>query len=381
MKVIEKLKKGAKKAETASWRGLAPVGNWANKQSRRVGGSEFWPVGLDKECEKAGNILRSFALDSASMILPEGGKKSSSDDASATNKRKQKNERATRQVPAAVLHQARGVAIFTVFRTGFGFSGAGGSGVVVSRLPNGSWSGPSGLLIHTAGVGYTIGLDVYDVVLVLRTEDAVKAFAHPRVSVGADFAITAGPIGSAAQLDVGVTDKSKPVFSYVKSKGMYAGVAIEGTIILKRDDENRRFYNADVSATQILSGDGRTFPPPTGARPLLATLYSAEGKIEVMGTTDIPSGKTTDDLRDFDEDQKLLTANTSVARGSVATDVPIGGVLNSEGKRRLPPMPAALDAEAAIAASSSTARAAPFVPSIGPPQSADEALALPPSYT
>ena len=116
-----------------------------------------------------------------------------------------------------MLEDAQGLAIMTVFRTGFGWSAASGSGVVIARDTPTSWGPPSGVLVHTIGFGAVIGIDVYDVVLVLRTKKAVEAFCNPKVSLGADIAIAAGPVGSGFDLDI--DRRATPVFSYVKSKG------------------------------------------------------------------------------------------------------------------------------------------------------------------
>ncbi|KAF8315716.1 hypothetical protein DL93DRAFT_2078979 [Clavulina sp. PMI_390] len=127
---------------------------------------------------------------------------------------------------AQLIRNAQGLAIFTAFRTGLGFSGAGGSGVVLSRDSEGNWGPPSGLLIHTIGFGFLAGADVYDVVLILRTRKAVKAFSNPKVSLGAEVSVAAGPLGAGAVLDSGI--EASPVLSYVKSKGLYGGAQVDG---------------------------------------------------------------------------------------------------------------------------------------------------------
>ena len=116
---------------------------------------------------------------------------------------------------------------------------------MISRLPDGSWSPPSGILIHTIGYGFLIGLDIYDVVLVLRNRKAVDAFKHPKISLGGELSVACGPVGNGAQLDTSVN--SAPCWSYTKSKGLYAGLQLDGTAVLKRDDENHRFYKSSRS--------------------------------------------------------------------------------------------------------------------------------------
>lgn len=191
--------------------------------------------------------------------------------------------------------------LLLLFRGGIGFSGAGGSGVVLAKKPDGSWSPPSGILIHTLGWGLLIGLDIYDVVLIIRTPRALEAFLNPKVSIGGELSVTAGPVGNGATVDSGV--EASPCWSYTKSKGAYAGLQLDGTIMLKRDDANTRFYGSEISVQDIFAGKPIT---PSAAKPLLQTLYTAEGRLEVMGTDQIPQGLAPGDTEFTEEEKKEL---------------------------------------------------------------------------
>ena len=105
------------------------------------------------------------------------------------------------KIPSKVIAQAQGLAIFTMVRAGFHFTGESGSGIVVSRLPDGSWSPPSGIQVHSVGAGFVMGLDLYDCVVVLNTRAALRAFTKTKISLGSDLAITAGPWGAGGALD------------------------------------------------------------------------------------------------------------------------------------------------------------------------------------
>lgn len=167
-----------------------------------------------------------------------------------------------------------GIAIFTVFRTGMGWSAASGSGVVLARLPDGSWSAPSGILLHTLGVGFLIGADIYDVVLILRTQRAVESFTNPKVSLGAELSIAAGPLGNGAMLESGI--ERSPAWSYTKSKGFYAGIQLDGNIVIERNDENARFYGRKgIKAKDILSGN---IHRPHECDQLIRTIERASGE-------------------------------------------------------------------------------------------------------
>ena len=105
-------------------------------------------------------------------------------------------------IPRRVLRQARGIAIVDIIKGGFVISGRGGVGVVVARTSDG-WSGPDAIATGGAGFGFQIGAEVTEFVLVLNTEDAVKAFSHGgNVSIGGDLSVAAGPVGRVAEGDV-----------------------------------------------------------------------------------------------------------------------------------------------------------------------------------
>ncbi|KAH7017995.1 uncharacterized protein B0I36DRAFT_335137 [Microdochium trichocladiopsis] len=200
------------------------------------------------------------------------------------------------KIPQSVLAQAKGIAIFTSFRTGGPqIGGAGGSGIVMVRLPDGSWSPPSGILPNNLSVGFMLGFDVYDCVCVLNTTQAVDAFTkRARFSLGGDIAMVAGPVGVGAQLDADVNFKggaatSQPVWCYVKSRGFYAGASVDGTIIIERPDANGMFYGEKkIRPEKILRGDVVARPYgtlaedgsrmwPEGAARLMDVVRDAEG--------------------------------------------------------------------------------------------------------
>lgn len=97
--------------------------------------------------------------------------------------------------------------------------------------------------------------------MILRTPAAVASFTHPRFSLGGDINVAAGPVGAGGLVEASIDSKPSPVWSYIKSKGAYAGVALEGTVIIERNDENERSYGHAVKASDVLSGAGVPRPP------------------------------------------------------------------------------------------------------------------------
>eukprot|EP00158_Paraphelidium_tribonemae_P007960 Partr_v1_DN28410_c0_g2_i1_m42098 putative SH3 domain containing, Ysc84-like 1 (S. cerevisiae) len=189
------------------------------------------PTNLSAECKKAAKTLHSF-------IKPNASKGPDS------------------IIPANIIANAKGLAIMSVIKAGFIWSGRMGSGIVVARLPDGSWSAPS--CIGTAGVGFggQIGAEMTDYVIVLNTADAVKAFSMGgNVTLGGNLSVAAGPVGRTAEA-AGAVGNSRlaAIFSYSKTKGLFAGVSLEGSVIIERKDANSDFYGRPMSAKDILGG-------------------------------------------------------------------------------------------------------------------------------
>ena len=244
----------------------APV----NKLSNKLGSEAFWPTTLDKESDKAARILRSFCKDGfyveeenhLSNGVVNAGKPSG-------------KQRVVKKIPTEVIKRAKGLAIFTTMRTGLWVSGAGGSGILVGRKEDGSWSPPSGILLHTAGLGFMVGVDIYDCVVVINTDKALEAFTKIRATVGGEISVVAGPVGVGGILETEIHKRQAPVFNYMKSRGFYAGVQIDGTVIIERGDENERFYGQKLSVAEILAGKVRH--EPYEIRTLMATIKAAQG--------------------------------------------------------------------------------------------------------
>lgn len=176
-------------------------------------------------------------------------------------------------IPPHILKNAKGLAVITVLKAGFLFSGRAGSGVIVARLPDGSWSPPSAIVTAGAGVGGQIGAELTDFVFILNSQSAVESFAQlGSVTLGTNVSIAAGPLGRNAEAAGTASLKSvSAVFSYSKTKGLFAGVSLEGSAILERREANRKFYGNNCKARNILAGQ---IEPPPACEPLMRILES-----------------------------------------------------------------------------------------------------------
>lgn len=166
-------------------------------------------------------------------------------------------------------------------RSGLWKSGSGGSGILIARKSDGRWSPPSGLLLHTAALGFVIGVDVYDCVLVINSMSDLEMFTRATITLGADVKLSVGPILSAGHIesDTRSKDTMQSVCTYVKAKGEHRAVNIDGSLVTERVAENHRFYGREVSVLEVLAGQ-----VPQVEFPELKILYevikSAEGRVD-----------------------------------------------------------------------------------------------------
>lgn len=206
------------------------------------------PSSLAAECKKCAKILESF-VDPRQAFGPE------------------------KVIPPSVLASAKGLAILTVIKAGFLGSARFGSGLVVARLPDGSWSAPSAIATGGAGFGGQIGFELTDFVFILNDASAVKTFSQAgSLTLGGNVSVAAGPVGRNAEAAGAASLRSVAgIFSYSKTKGLFAGVSLEGSAIIERKDANTKLYGRQIAAKQLLSGGER---PPPQAAPLMTILNS-----------------------------------------------------------------------------------------------------------
>ncbi|KAI8066800.1 hypothetical protein BC940DRAFT_301584 [Gongronella butleri] len=184
-------------------------------------------------------------------------------------------------IPVDVIKNCKGLAIFSVIKAGFLWSGKLGSGIVVARLPDGQWSAPSAIATGGVGFGFQVGADLSDVVLILNSAEAVEAFSKGgNVTVGGNLAVSLGPVGAGAQASAAgdfKQGKVVPMYSYTKSKGLFAGVSVEGTGLVELTKSNEGFYGRPVKAVQLLHEaiDPARLPD---AQPLYEAIQKAESR-------------------------------------------------------------------------------------------------------
>ena len=186
-------------------------------------------------------------------------------------------------IPLALIESAVGVAFLTVIKVGFIQSVKAGSGIVIARLPDGSWSAPSAIGTGGLGWGPQFGAQKTEFMFLLNSAEAVRAFSGKgNVSFGAEMGIAAGPLGGrSAGAEIRTADGAEfaPVYSYSHNKGIFAGMSMEGSVVSSREDCNAEFYNTEEGAghhpEQLLTGE-QPAAKPAEAQPLYDALNPGE---------------------------------------------------------------------------------------------------------
>lgn len=187
----------------------------------------------------------------------------------------------------SMIKNSVGLAFVRASKVVLGLSFHVGSGIVISRLEDGSWSAPSAIGMYGAGLGFQFGLEVADYIFVIQTNEALNHFRRgSNYTIGGNMGAAVGGIGreafGAASLSTkcgenegeGKSIKLAPIVAYAKSQGLYFGVSLEGSKMFVREDINHRIYRfstgRECSTDEILSG---LVPPPSDAEELYTTLH------------------------------------------------------------------------------------------------------------
>ncbi|KAL6574128.1 hypothetical protein OROHE_001670 [Orobanche hederae] len=208
-----------------------------------------WVQSMEYEIYKATNTIRGYAK--VGSLRPE------------------------KRIPEAILKDAKGLAILTVVKVGVMVTYNVGTGVVVARREDGSWSPPSAISSFGVGWGAQAGGELTDFIIVLRTNDAVKNFcSDAHMSIGAGVSAAVGIIGRTAEADMRAGPSGfASCYTYSCSKGAFIGCSLEGSLVTTRVQENCRFYGSQsISASDIVLG---SLPRP----PAASTLYRALGDL------------------------------------------------------------------------------------------------------
>ena len=171
-------------------------------------------------------------------------------------------------IPKDLFTKAECVVIIPGMKKGaMGFGGQYGRGYMICRT-KGGWSAPSGMRIEGGSVGFQIGGSSTDVILLVMSGRGVDKLLDSKFTVGADAAVAAGPLGRAASAQTDVTMHAE-MLAWSRSRGVFAGVSLQGSTLRTDGDENKELYGKDIAAKDIVRGNMKA---PAAAKELMAAL-------------------------------------------------------------------------------------------------------------
>jgi lipid-binding SYLF domain-containing protein len=241
------------------------------------------------------SLLLSTLLCMAAAVLPvssafaqDGGQ--TREDVRLINATEVLNElRATpdQNVPTWLMQRAYGVAVIPdVLKGAFLFGGRYGNGVFTVRNASGHFSNPVFITLAGGSVGWQIGATSTDVVLVFVTPRSVQNFARGKFTLGVDASVAAGPVGRQGEADAGVNAE---IYSYSRSRGLFAGVALNGTVLAFDRGSNRAFYNRQEITTDMITGGQVESSASSAQRFLAAVTAGAAGTPATVETPGAPA--------------------------------------------------------------------------------------------
>ena len=160
---------------------------------------------------------------------------------------------ADKAVPRSVMEKAEGIAVFpSLLKGGIGIGASRGHGVLSVRdKKTGGWSSPAFLTITGGSFGAQFGFQSMDLVLVINNQRGLEQLVKNQFKVGADAAVAAGPVGRDASASTDIQMRAQ-ILSYSRSRGLFAGVTLNGSTIRQDRDANERFYGVGYRTGQIV---------------------------------------------------------------------------------------------------------------------------------
>jgi lipid-binding SYLF domain-containing protein len=212
-------------------------------------------------------------------------------------------------IPDRLLSRAYGVAVIpNVIKVAAVVGGRRGTGAMVVRDSSGKYSDPVMVSITGGNVGWQIGVQSTDIVLVFTTRKSIEGIADGKLTLGGDASVAAGPVGRAASA---ATDQNftAEVYSYSRNRGLFAGVSIDGSVIAIDHKANKRLYGKKAAASDIIAGVVTT-EAPAANRFQRAILASTGGPLPAGGAPDTSN----------------TTATTAPAEDTAAETPPASGM-------------------------------------------------------
>jgi lipid-binding SYLF domain-containing protein len=191
-------------------------------------------------------------------------------------------------IPDRLLERAYGIAVIPdMTKIAFFAGGRHGRGVLVVRDSKGRFSNPVFISMTGGSFGWQWGVQSSDIVLVFTTEKGIRGISGGKLTLGADASVAAGPVGRTASAATDQNFKAE-VYSYSRSRGIFAGLALDGTVLSIDDGANAEFYKKpDVAASDIISGAVATEDP--AVQRFMAAVATSTGNVRTASAAGAPA--------------------------------------------------------------------------------------------
>jgi SH3 domain-containing YSC84-like protein 1 len=172
-------------------------------------------------------------------------------------------------IPSELMHQAEGIIIIpNLVNAGLGIGGKRGKGVAMVKKDDGSWSDPVFVTLTGGSIGFQAGVQSVDLVMVFRHKSSLLNIGKADFTLGGDLSVAAGPVGRSGSANTNYKLDAE-VYSYSRSKGLFAGISLNGARLSVDGDANTNFYGSSQTAAQV-------FSRPAGSKqPLVTGLKNA----------------------------------------------------------------------------------------------------------
>ena len=171
-------------------------------------------------------------------------------------------------IPTNLLNKARCVVVIpSLTKVAFGVGGQFGKGYLSCRTGSG-WSAPGSIRVEGGSFGFQIGGSATDVILLIMNDRGMDKLLSNEFKVGADASVAAGPVGRQASAETDITMRAE-MLAYSRSRGVFAGIAIQGSTLRQDSDENEELYGRKIPNREIVSGKVTI---PAAAKPFIDAL-------------------------------------------------------------------------------------------------------------
>jgi len=217
-----------------------------------------------------------------------------------------------KEIPESLLSEAQAVAIIpNLIKVGFVVGGQHGKGIVVVKDPKtGGWTAPSFISLTGGSIGWQIGAQSSDIVLVFKTQRSVEGLLEGKFTLGADAAVAAGPVGRQAKAATDAQLKAE-IYSYARARGLFAGVAIDGSVLAIEHASNAAYYGGTGVA-------GVAQPIPNSAVRLVQYIAQATASADAGGQVPQPSNA--------DQQPMLTPSGPELNSPTPATPIPSNSI-------------------------------------------------------